>query len=86
MQTMELVMLNKRKFGEDIIMIFSTERGFEKSFSKLKWEDYRHHRHKGRSMYKKKHSNVEEGITLWRLLNARTTTGRDNCFLYWSLN
>lgn len=33
---MELVMLNKRKFGEDIIMIFSTERGFEKSFSKLK--------------------------------------------------
>lgn len=44
-------------------MIFSTERGFEKSFSKLKREDYRHHRHKG-SMYKKKHSNVEEDVTL----------------------
>lgn len=33
---MELVMLNKRKFEEDIIMIFGTERGFEKFFSKLK--------------------------------------------------
>lgn len=65
---MELVMLNKRKFEEDIIMIFGTERGFEKFFSKLKWEDYRHHRHKGRSMHKKKHSNVGEDVTLWRLL------------------
>lgn len=61
---MELGMLKKRKFEEDIIMIVSTERGFEKSFSKLKREDYQHHRHKGRSMYKKKHSNVGEDVTL----------------------
>lgn len=47
---MELVMLSKRKFEEDIIMIFSTERGVEKSFSKLKLEDYGHPRHKGRSI------------------------------------